>query len=73
MSQGGSSLLASFIIVGLLLRAGDEATGHESLIEMAPVAMIGPSTTAAPPSDGSRVSQVLHGAHVRGRYGMLTP
>jgi len=28
MSQGGSSLLASFIIVGLLLRAGDSATGH---------------------------------------------
>ncbi len=73
MSQGGSSLLASFIIVGLLLRAGDEGTGHESLMEMAPAAIIGPSTTAAPPSDGSRVSKVLHGAHVRGRYGMLTP
>lgn len=29
MSQGGSSLLASFIIVGLLMRAGDEATGRE--------------------------------------------
>lgn len=27
VSQGGSSLLASFISVGLLLRAGDEATG----------------------------------------------
>jgi peptidoglycan glycosyltransferase len=27
MSQGGSSLLASFICVGLLLRAGDSATG----------------------------------------------
>lgn len=73
MSQGGSSLLASFIIVGLLLRAGDEGTGHESLMEMAPAAIIGPSTTVAPPSDGSRLSQVLHGAHVRGRYGMLTP
>jgi cell division protein FtsI/penicillin-binding protein 2/cell division protein FtsW (lipid II flippase) len=30
MSQGGSSLLASFIIVGLLLRAGDEGTGVET-------------------------------------------
>jgi peptidoglycan glycosyltransferase len=29
MAQGGSSLLASFIIVGLLLRAGDSGTGHE--------------------------------------------
>ena len=29
MSQGGSSLLASFIIVGLLLRAGDSGTGQE--------------------------------------------
>ena len=73
MSQGGSSLLASFIIVGLLLRAGDEGTGHGALMEMAPAAIIGPSTTATPPVDGPRVSQILHGAHVRGRYGMLTP
>ncbi|MBQ6523335.1 MAG: FtsW/RodA/SpoVE family cell cycle protein [Atopobiaceae bacterium] len=73
MSQGGSSLLASFIAVGLLLRAGDEGTGHESLMESAPASIIGPSTTAAPPSDGSRLSKILHGAHVRGRYGMLTP
>ena len=28
ISQGGSSLLAGFIILSLLLRAGDEATGH---------------------------------------------
>ncbi len=27
MSQGGSSLIASFVIVGLLLKAGNEATG----------------------------------------------
>ncbi len=73
MSQGGSSLLASFITVGLLLRAGDEGTGHESLMEMAPAAIIGPAATAVPPSEGTRLSKVLHGAHVRGRYGMLTP
>ncbi len=73
MSQGGSSLLASFIIVGLLLSAGDEGTGHESLMETIPAAIIGPSSTVAPPADGMRVSKVLHGAHVRGRYGMLTP
>ena len=30
MSQGGSSLLASFVIVALLLRAGDEATGRST-------------------------------------------
>jgi peptidoglycan glycosyltransferase len=33
MSQGGSSLLASFIIVGLLLRAGDSATGLEQELQ----------------------------------------
>lgn len=30
ISQGGSSLLASFIIVGFLLRCGDEGTGFEN-------------------------------------------
>ncbi|AEB07755.1 Peptidoglycan glycosyltransferase [Coriobacterium glomerans PW2] len=30
MSQGGTSLLASFVIIALLMRAGDEATGREA-------------------------------------------
>ncbi|MDO5329335.1 MAG: FtsW/RodA/SpoVE family cell cycle protein [Coriobacteriia bacterium] len=30
ISQGGSSLLASFVIVGFLLRCGEEGTGHEN-------------------------------------------
>lgn len=33
MSQGGSSLLASFIVVGLLLRCGDEGTGHAAVLQ----------------------------------------
>lgn len=56
MSQGGSSLISSFIIVGLLLRAGDEGTGHASLIE----------TSADAPTGHAR--SVLHGAHVRGGF-----
>lgn len=63
MSQGGSSLLASFIIVGLLLRAGDEGTGRETQMAM----------TAGPAERSARVAQVAHGAHVRGRFGMNTP
>lgn len=47
MSQGGSSLLASFIIVGLLMRAGDEATGRET-------ELTGTGIMAAIPAMGSR-------------------
>ena len=67
MSQGGSSLLASFIIVGLLLRAGDEATGREALIETA--------SQQSPASAGmtERVRSVVHGAHARASFGMDTP
>lgn len=62
MSQGGSSLLASFIIVGLLLRAGDEGTGRETQMAM---------TTS--PERSSRVAAVAHGSHVRGSFGLNTP
>lgn len=70
MSQGGSSLLASFIIVGLLLRTGDEATGRETQIA---------STTEklnAIPSVGgaeAKLAAVAHGRNVRGSFGLDTP
>ncbi len=69
MSQGGSSLLASFIIVGLLLRTGDEATGREALIANTNV------TSAIPGVDAEveKVAKVAHGQNVRGRFGMNTP
>ena len=39
VSQGGSSLLAAFIIVGFLLRCGDEGTGTEVAIASATTAI----------------------------------
>ena len=62
MSQGGSSLLASFIGIGLLLRTGDEGTGHET--EM----LAYEDTTAI-----ERAAAHVRGSHVRGRWGMDTP
>ncbi len=47
MSQGGSSLLASFIAVGLLLRCGDQGTGHSVLVS-------GSGTT------GAEITPALH-------------
>lgn len=70
MSQGGSSLLASFIIVGLLLRTGDQATGRETIISNS-------STTITPAlpvdEDAQKVAAVAHGGNVRGRFGLDTP
>lgn len=66
MSQGGSSLLASFIIVGLLLKAGDEGTGREAQIEL--------STGGSSPSLVEKgLTSVVHGAHARASIGLDTP
>ncbi len=54
MSQGGSSLLASFIIVGLLMRAGDEATGRET-------ELTGTGIMAAIPASASGAAAVAEG------------
>lgn len=78
MSQGGTSLLACFLIVGLLLRAGDEGTGHG--VEMAsnneatergddPILAL----TSQVASAGAHAAEnVLKGRHVRGHFSLLT-
>ncbi len=78
MSQGGTSLLASFVIVGLLLRAGDEGTGQET--EMAsnpgnPEDRLG-SKIAFPgrlAAAGTHAADVVRGSHARGHFGLQTP
>ena len=71
MSQGGTSLLASFIIVGLLLRAGDDATGHA--VELKGAGDDAGSTLLGTASElrdaaGARVAGVVHGRHARGAF-----
>ena len=77
MSQGGTSLLASFVIVGMLLRAGDEGTGHES--EMRSVSERESShadpvlTLAGQAAQGAHATaSVVHGSHARGHFALTT-
>lgn len=73
MSQGGSSLLASFIIVGLLLKTGDEGTGRETQIEMHNALAQQSSAASSPSTTSATTGAVVHGSHARGRFGLLTP
>lgn len=57
MSQGGSSLLASFVIVGLLLRAGDEATGREAELTSAGDELAGAGAAFAAVDRGANFAQ----------------
>lgn len=74
MSQGGTSLLASFIALGLLLRAGDEGTGHE--VELANQAGTDSSQRDPLSGWGSHMSdmaqRVVRGRHAQGHFGLQT-
>lgn len=76
MSQGGTSLLACFIIVGLLLRAGDEGTGHgtEMASGLSDQRGVDPvlSLTGRIGAAGQRAGSVVRGSHARGRFSLQT-
>lgn len=69
MSQGGSSLLSSFIVIGLLLRAGDEGTGRTAL-PSGDGTSANPSPLLAPGSTGG--APVVQGKHARAHFGLGT-
>ncbi len=55
VSQGGSSLLAGFIIVGFLLRCGDEGTGVETEVKQG-TAVLDPNSVLGRVSLGRRLT-----------------
>ena len=71
MSQGGSSLLASFIIVGLLLRTGDEGTGRET--QIASTSILAQGDVPGASEETNRAAHIAHGTNVRGHFGLNTP
>ena len=79
MSQGGTSLLASFLIVGLLLRAGDEGTGRETQLRSGAERgssrrdpLLSLTSQIPAPAAGAHAANVVHGSHARGSFGLTT-
>ncbi len=74
MSQGGTSLLASFLIVGLLLRAGDDGTGHgaelKASTDNAGSTLLGTANNGGElvGEAGRSIDGVVRGSHVRGSF-----
>ncbi|MEG0072434.1 MAG: FtsW/RodA/SpoVE family cell cycle protein [Raoultibacter sp.] len=58
ISQGGSSLLASFIAVGFLLKCGDEGTGVESEMQLGTASMHTPGVLGRV-SLGKRLTHIM--------------